>query len=343
MKIISLLSSLKTWNLLLYDVLMIEKIKSKLQYDAQQWILVSYNCLVFDSLSLIHFFIVQDANMHCTRSKILILEVQRKQINQLQMMMIFFTHQHHMIHQKIKHRMISEFHSLSRDSFLREFMSSTASYDINHLSLLIFIQQSIDIMIKILSFSSCMLLLRTIFQKSFHLDLSWMRRRSMIKRLLIIVQRNDSRNITVNWIKSQRLLHFLSCSSLYKTACNDLYEVLAIELSCSKTWRVYLLSLFDHSWTRVLHRTSTSLSACHTKTLKKILLVISSALTRSFWSYWSKRLYVSRSTQSVHVDTIRLRHSSHWKRSSSRTSLSESLYTAVLHAELIQMWQTSYE
>ncbi len=87
-------------------------------------------------------------------------------------MMIFFMHQHYMTHQKIKRCMMSEFHSLSRDSFLREFMSSTASYDINHLSLLIFIQQSIDIIIEILSFSSCMLLLCTIFQKSFHLNLS---------------------------------------------------------------------------------------------------------------------------------------------------------------------------
>ncbi len=131
---------------------------------------MSYNCLVFDSFSLIHFFIVQDANVRCTRSEILILQVQRKQISQLQMTTIFFTHQHHMIHQKIKRCMMSEFHSLSRDSFLRKLMSSTASYDINHLSLLIFIQQSIDIAIKILSFSSCMLLLHTIFQKSFHLD-----------------------------------------------------------------------------------------------------------------------------------------------------------------------------
>jgi len=174
---------------------------------------VLYDYLVFNSFSLIHFFIVQDANVHCTKNEILILQVQRKQINQLQMMMIFFTHQHHMIHQKIKRCMMSEFHSLSRDSFLRELMSSTALYDINHLSLLVFIQQSIDIVIEILSFSSCMLLLHMIFQKSFHLDLSWMRRRSMIERLLIIVQRNDSRNIIVNWIKSQRLLHFFSHSS----------------------------------------------------------------------------------------------------------------------------------
>ncbi len=123
---------------------------------------------------------------------------------------------------KIKHHTMSEFHSLSRDLFLRELMSLTASYDINHLSLLIFIQQSIDIVIKILSFSSCMLLLHTIFQKSFHLNFLWMRRRSMIERLLIIVQRNDSRNIIVNWIKSQRLLHFLSHSSrtrLLVTTC----------------------------------------------------------------------------------------------------------------------------
>jgi len=131
-----------------------------------------YNCFVFNSLSLIHFFIVQDANVRCTRNEILVLQVQRKQISQLQMMMIFFTHQHHMIHQKIKRHMMSEFHSLSRDLFLREFMNSTASYDINHLSLLVFIQQSIDIMIEILSFFSRMLLLCTIFQKSFHLDLS---------------------------------------------------------------------------------------------------------------------------------------------------------------------------
>jgi len=131
-----------------------------------------YNCLVFDLLSLIHFFIVQDANVHHTRNEILVLQVQRKQINQLQMTMIFFMHQHHMTHQKIKHRMMSKFHSLSRDSFLRKLMSSTASYDINHLSLLIFIQQSIDIAIEILSFSSCMLLLCIIFQKNFHLDLS---------------------------------------------------------------------------------------------------------------------------------------------------------------------------
>ncbi len=213
MKIISLLLFLKMWNLLLYNVSMIEEIKSKLQNDAQQWIFMLYNYLVFNSLSLIHFFIVQDVNVRCTRSEILVLQVQRKQINQLQMMMIFFTHQHHMTHQKIKRCMMSEFHSLSRDSFLRELMSSTASYNINHLLLLIFIQQSIDITIKILSFSSCMLLLHMIFQKSFHLDFSWMRRRSMIERLLIIVQRNDSRNITVNWIKSQRLLHFLSRSS----------------------------------------------------------------------------------------------------------------------------------
>ncbi len=172
-----------------------------------------YNCLVFNSLSLIHFFIVQDANVHCIRNEILILQVQRKQISQLQMMMIFFTHQHHMIHQKIKRCMMSEFHSLSRDSFLKELMSSTASYNINHLSLLIFISQSIDIAIKILSFSSRMLLLHTIFQKNFYLNLSWMKRCSMIERLLIIVQRNDNRNIIVNWIKFQRLLHFLSHSS----------------------------------------------------------------------------------------------------------------------------------
>ncbi len=151
--------------------------------------------------------------MRCTRDETFILQVQRKQINQLQMITIFFTHQHHMIHSKIKRRTMSEFHSLSRDLFLRELMSSTASYDINHLSLLIFIQQSIDITIEILSFSSRMLLLHMIFQKSFHLDLSWMKRCSMIERLLIIVQRNDSRNITVNWIKFQRLLHFLSRSS----------------------------------------------------------------------------------------------------------------------------------
>jgi len=131
---------------------------------------VSYDCLVFDSLSLVRFFIVQDANVRRTRSEILVLQVQRKQISQLQMTTIFFTHQHHMAHQKIKRRTMSEFHSLSRDSFLRELMSSTASYDINHLSLLVFIQQSIDIAIEILSFSSRMLLLRTIFQKSFHLD-----------------------------------------------------------------------------------------------------------------------------------------------------------------------------
>ncbi len=213
MKIVSLLLFLKTWNLLSYDVSTIEEIKSKLQDDAQQWIFMSYDCFIFNSLSLIHFFIVQDANVRCTRNETFVFQVQRKQISQLQMMMIFFTHQHHMIHQKIKRCMISEFHSLSRDLFLKEFMSSTASYDINHLSLFIFIQQSIDIAIKILSFSSCMLLLRTIFQKSFYLDLLWMRRCSMIERLLIIVQRNDSRNITVNWIKFQRLLHFLSCSS----------------------------------------------------------------------------------------------------------------------------------
>ncbi len=66
--------------------------------------------------------------------------------------------------------MMSEFHSLSRDLFLKKLMSSTALYNINHLSLLIFIQQSIDIVIKILSFSSCILLLCTIFQKNFHLD-----------------------------------------------------------------------------------------------------------------------------------------------------------------------------
>ena len=71
--------------------------------------------------------------------------------------------QHHMIHQKIKRHTMSEFHSLSRDSFLRKFIGSTASYNINHLSLLIFIQQSIDIMIEILNFSSCMLLLHMIF------------------------------------------------------------------------------------------------------------------------------------------------------------------------------------
>ena len=213
MKIVSLLSSLKIWNLLSYDVSMIKEIKSKLQNDAQQWIFMLYDCLVFNSLSLIHFFIVQDANMHCTRDEIFVLQVQRKQISQLQMMMIFFTHQHHMTYQKIKHRTMSEFHSLSRDSFLRKLMSLTALYDINHLLLLIFIQQSIDIAIEILSFSSCMLLLHMIFQKSFHLDLLWMRKCSMIERLLIIVQRNDSRNITVNWIKFQRLLHFLSHSS----------------------------------------------------------------------------------------------------------------------------------
>ena len=133
MKIISLLLFLKMWNLLLYNVSMIEEIKSKLQNDAQQWIFMLYNYLVFNSLSLIHFFIVQDVNVRCTRSEILVLQVQRKQINQLQMMMIFFTHQHHMTHQKIKRCMMSEFHSLSRDSFLRKLMSSTASYDINHL------------------------------------------------------------------------------------------------------------------------------------------------------------------------------------------------------------------
>jgi len=133
---------------------------------------VSYDCLVLDSSSLVRFFIVQDANVRRTRGEVLVLQVQRKQISQLQMTTIFFTHQHHMTHQKIKRRTMSGFHSLSRGSFLRELMSSTASYGINHLSLLVFIQQSIDIAIEILSFSSRMLLLRTIFQKSFHFGLS---------------------------------------------------------------------------------------------------------------------------------------------------------------------------
>ncbi len=82
MKIVSLLPSLKIWNLLSYNVSTIEEIKSKLQDDAQQWILVSYDYLVFNLLSLIHFSIVQDANVQCTRDKILVFKFkENKSVN----------------------------------------------------------------------------------------------------------------------------------------------------------------------------------------------------------------------------------------------------------------------